>query len=229
MVGLTILLVASCEIASLIRRRIIAFRGSSKPMTASDVTSSAVFGLLAILLGFALFLVISRYETKKRIAIREANAIETAYSQARLLDSAMGQQLRHLMKLYVDDRLSDFQWTAETSDLQGQIWRLMDRVQPVEEQESIRPLVGSLNKVFVTRSETVRVYNSHIPEAVYYLIIGVAVFGVVFNDRGRLWALMIAMAVSILIAVIQDLDRPLGGFFQVNEARLDELKDSLFH
>src|SRR5262245_9726116 len=54
--------------------------------SAETFVVSSVFGLLALLLGFTFALAIDRYETRRILVQQEANAINTAYTRAQLLD-----------------------------------------------------------------------------------------------------------------------------------------------
>ncbi len=47
--------------------------------------SGAIFGLLALLLGFTFSMALNRFEQRKELVVQEANAIGTTYLRARLL------------------------------------------------------------------------------------------------------------------------------------------------
>lgn len=63
----------------------------------------SVLGLLVILLGFSFLLSISRYEERRELVISHANAIETAYLRAQLLDAPHRERLGHLLTIYNDN------------------------------------------------------------------------------------------------------------------------------
>lgn len=229
LVGLTVLLVAASEIATFIRCRVPYFQVPKGKDGVSDFTSSTVLGLLALLLGFTFSMAITRYEARKNIVVREANAFGTAYLRSKLVDHPQAQELRQLLEVYLSERIADYRWTAETQSLQGQIWQVVTNVTAKDRSAVSSLLVDSLNAVFDIRAEAEFACSNHVPEIIYYVIIIVAIVGIASQGHGRLSALFLAMLVSIVIVLIQDLDRPTGGFIQVSQSSLLDLQKALFH
>ena len=67
---------------------------------------AALLGLAALLIGFTFSMAQARYDARKHIVLEEANDIGTTYRRADLLDAAGRQELRALIRRYVDARLA---------------------------------------------------------------------------------------------------------------------------
>lgn len=63
---------------------------------------SAVMGLLALLIGFTFSLAIDRFDTRRERVLMEANAIETTYLRAQLLDEPHRARISRLLVRYTD-------------------------------------------------------------------------------------------------------------------------------
>ena len=67
---------------------------------------AAVLALGALLIGFTFSMATQRFEDRKKILINEANAIGTAYLRTRVVDDPAGEEIRALMRQYIDERMS---------------------------------------------------------------------------------------------------------------------------
>ncbi|HSY39428.1 MAG TPA: hypothetical protein VLA79_07865, partial [Polyangia bacterium] len=66
---------------------------------------AALLGLAALLIGFTFSMAQGRYDARKHIVLEEANDIGTTYLRTRLLDDARGEELRTILRRYIDARL----------------------------------------------------------------------------------------------------------------------------
>ena len=92
----------------------------------------AVLGLLALLLGFTFSMAVGRYENRRDLVLKEANAIGTTYLRASFLPEAQSKAVEDLLRRYTDTRLSfynagsDFTKVAaaenEAGKLQRELW-----------------------------------------------------------------------------------------------------------
>src|SRR5258706_13642398 len=92
-----------------------------------DHLLSAVLGLLALLLGFTFSLALNRYEARRDLVVQEANAIDTTWLRAQLLQPPDKAAMSDLLRAYLDSRLA---WSeagaaadmAPTTRLQQKLW-----------------------------------------------------------------------------------------------------------
>src|SRR3974390_3571735 len=76
-------------------------RGSSNVST----LESAVFGLLALMIGFTFAIALSRFEARRDAVLNEANAIGTTALRARLLPTPYRAEVLKSLREYVQIRL----------------------------------------------------------------------------------------------------------------------------
>src|SRR5262245_17809846 len=65
----------------------------------------AVLGLLGLLLGFTFAMGVSRYDTRRNLVLKEANAVGTTWLRAGFLPEAHRAPVKELLTRYVDLRL----------------------------------------------------------------------------------------------------------------------------
>ena len=68
----------------------------------------AILGMLALLLGFAFAMSEERYQVRRDLVLQEANDINTTYLRAELLPKQQENNVRVLLRRYVDVRLGFF-------------------------------------------------------------------------------------------------------------------------
>ncbi len=66
---------------------------------------SGVLGLLALMLGFTLAMAVDRFDTRRLLVLQDANAIETTYLRAQLLDEPHRARISKLLVDYTDNRI----------------------------------------------------------------------------------------------------------------------------
>jgi hypothetical protein len=205
---------------------------------------TAVFGLLGLLLGFAFAGATSRFDARRELVVREANAIGTAYLRVDLLPQTDQPELRRLFRAYVDARVSIYDNvdnpTAVASlvntvnELQQKIW--MHAVQAIGRDSAPHaPLLvlPALNEMIdITTSRTVMA-NTHMPSLILVLLMSVSMlsallagFGMAETGRSWLHVLLYAAAVTITIYTVLDLDNPRAGLIRLDAAD-QVLKDLL--
>ncbi len=67
--------------------------------------STGLLGMLAFVLAFTFSMAASQYEKRKQMVLEEANAIGTAYLRADLVDEPYANELKQLLREYVNTRL----------------------------------------------------------------------------------------------------------------------------
>ena len=101
---------------------------------AFGVGQAAIFGLIALILGFSFSFAASRYEARNGLVVTEADAIRTAYLRAGFLRPDRAAAFRAILLDYTRTRLetyglvgdvrSESRSIARSDTLQGSLWSL---------------------------------------------------------------------------------------------------------
>src|SRR5437763_12800052 len=78
---------------------------ADEELTDLDVVKNSALTLLVLLIGFSFSMAVNRYDQLKSYEAEEANAIGTEYVRARLLPSIDSDNIRELLRSYVDQRV----------------------------------------------------------------------------------------------------------------------------
>ena len=212
---------------------------------ASDLLPNSLMMLLALFFGFSLSMSISRFDNRKTLVLREANAIGTTYLRADFFSETAAANIKSLLKKYLDHRAqyytfqSDYEkvraYSAKTEELHTEIWSASVVAIKTDWQPSYLSYINSLNEMIDLDAE--RRHHSltdHVPEPVYYIIIllifiSLGALGYVHGCRGnrRYTGVLLSILFSLVLTIIMDLDRPRRGFIRVPEDSILRLQESL--
>jgi len=214
----------------------------------SQITAieAAVLGLLALLLAFTFSMAVARYEVRRALVVKEANAVGTAALRAQLLPEPARSEVAALFREYVGIRIelseagidvNRFQAAmVATERLQQALWAQAAAAVRSESQ-SLGPalLLASLNDVIDVHSERLAARENHVPEIVLRLELLVAIFAVglvgygsgVGGRRNPISTAALALLLAAVVLLIVDLDRPRRGLIQVSPQPLIDLQRSL--
>jgi hypothetical protein len=202
----------------------------------------STLGLLAFLLAFTFGLAATRFDARRTVVLDEANAIGTTYLRAAMLPEYR-DEVRTLLQDYVDVRLE----VVRTKDvgvgvrrseaLQGQLWnRAVGLGQKHPGSIVVGLFVQSLNEVIDLHAKRLAAtLRSRIPDVIWAGLYGVAVLamggigyqtGLAGNSRS-VEILVVAVAFSLVIWLIADLDRPGEGFLTVSQQAMLDLRSSM--
>lgn len=207
---------------------------------------AALLGLLALLLGFAFSMAMSRFDVRKEMVMNEVNDLQTTFMRSQLLPAAYRQPCADLLRRYVDTRIAYFQAGTDqqqidqalqgTRTLQSQLWKAA--VQAARENDSevaTGYYINSLNSLIDDHTRRITAMENHVPQPILALLFLVACLTVAVTGYSsglrtkRLKALryIIIAVITATLIVIVDLDRPRRGFIKINEAGMVQLKADL--
>jgi hypothetical protein len=199
----------------------------------------ATLGLLAFLLAFVFGMAADHFHARKVALIQEANAIRTTYLRAEVIDEPQRTEVRRILRRYVDERL---RWTGaapgatkdSAQSLLDALWAqavVVGRANPGQDVTAM--FIESVNDVVSLNSERVMVRErSRIPHALSLILFLIAVVsfaamgyhgGVSGTIRSPVMV-AVAIAFSLVIMLIADLDRPGEGFINVSQDAMLELR-----
>lgn len=210
----------------------------------------ALLGLLALLLGFAFSMAMSRFEVRKEVVLEEVNDLETTYLRAHLLPEPQRQSCVTLLEEYLQSRIAYLRAATDqariretqetTRNLQVQLWAQAVAAARTDPNEvTTGYFIESLNGLIDDNTKRSIAMDNHVPEVIYELLLLVAlltisVTGYSSGLRGRklraLRGILIVLIAATLL-VIMDLDRPRRGLIRVSEDGMVRLESELqeFH
>lgn len=196
---------------------------------------TAIFALLGLLLGFSFAGSMARLEARRDLIVREANAIHTAYLRIDVLPSAFQPEMRNLFHSYLEARLHayddldsghDFESSmTKASQLQQQIWA--KAVEATRQDAAGRtPVLSSLNEMIDVTTARAVALRMNLPIVILVLLLGVALltsllagYGMAKSGHRRVFhGVIYAIAVSLTIYVVLDLDNPRRGLIRLDAA-----------
>jgi hypothetical protein len=216
---------------------------SEKTRSQVSVVEGSLVGVLGLLLGFTMSMAVSRYEARKELVLAEANAIGTSWLRTQLLPEPYRAAIADSLRRYVDLRTKYgeagsnharlHQIRENTFQLQSEFWRKAVEYGRTD-ANPVRSglLLQSLNQVIDLEASRWMAFFNHVPPAVICLDGAVAwlaalLVGYGFGiERARniFSTCLLALAISVVLAVIVDLDRPRQGFIQVTQQPVIDLQ-----
>jgi hypothetical protein len=240
-----LVLLAVLIFASRIGIRLRARGGDASHEDAGYILSAAL-GLLALLIGFTFSLALSRYEMRRDLVLREANAIGTTYLRAQLAPEPFRSEMRTLLRRYVDKRLAladaiedagaIVRAEAQAAELQQQIWDTTVAAIPhIDPPAAVPLLTATVNETIDLAASRRAALAARLPSSVVlallvYAVISAGILGYVTrgNRRGtHVSAVLLFVLLTLAISLILDLDRPRTGSIVVSQAPLLDLKASI--
>jgi len=206
-----------------------------------DYLLSAVLGLLALLLGFTFSLALNRHEDRRNLVVQEANALDTAWLRAQILESPKKEAISQLLRAYLDARL-DWSETdgaddssAKTAARQQKLWAAtVDAVRAEPNAQLMRALMDPINQSFDLASARSAAGVAHVPDRVLtvlllYAVLAAAMLGYTAAAKGRpqrIATVCVLVAMTLALVMILDIDRARSGAIQVSQQPLEDLKQS---
>ena len=223
-------------------------RRASEDEKESPVSAIAgtVLGLLAFILAFTFGIVADRYDARKALVVEQANAIRTAFSRSDFLPTPSRDEAKGLYNDYVailvevgrSGSIADN--SAQISELQSiqkQLWNLaVEHVRSGDNSDVSASYVESLNDMSNVLATRIAVaVGSRIPTGLWIVLYVLVVLGMVavgyqaaIAASRRSWAtVVLALAFSLVIALIAALDNPERGYLPVSQQPLIDLQSSM--
>ena len=223
------------------RRRQTKISGETRSQIST--VEAALLGVLGLLLGFTIAMSVSRFEQRQQDVLEEANAIGTAYLRTQILPGDQGNNIRQALHEYLNVRVqfgragTDAKridaLRSEGARLQKQFW---EEAAAYAQKEPLRSslLTQSLNQVIDLEAARWKGFNDHVPASVVYAdamvgLLAAMLVGYTYGLSGRrnlVSMCTLALAITIVLSVIIDLDRPRSGFIHVSQQPMTDLQKS---
>lgn len=238
-IALLVLLVGSVEAGALLARR-VSQRGTGAAALDSGAVQGAMLGLLGLLLGFSFAGASGRYMERQDLITTDANAIETAYLRADLLDEPHRGALQSELAGYAARRVERSATLhipltedemRQIADAQHRIWDAA--VAGVAAKPAVTVAVlNPINEIFDVHTARVAASLKHLPGLVLALLLACCVLtlgtiGYASASSGSRNA-MLTRAMALLIGAALwttiDLDHPRIGLIRLGDATLSNLR-----
>jgi hypothetical protein len=206
---------------------------------------AAVLALGALLIGFSFSMATQRFEDRKRILVGEANAIGTAYLRTQVVDNPTGDEIRALMRQYVDERIALYDVTEPSrveaveqasAELQQQIWsRVMVVARAYQRPVMTGLLVTTVNEMIDIADERRAVRENPVPYTAFVVLVlvtGVAMASIGYTcgvtGKKLLFGMVVMpLLVAAVIVLVYDLANVSSGLVRPNNRALVHLKQGL--
>ncbi|MFO0526840.1 MAG: hypothetical protein ACK52A_01945 [Planctomycetota bacterium] len=223
------------------KRRWKATEGESAGPLGTIVGST--LGLLAFMLAFSFSLTASRFEARRQMVVEEANSIGTTYLRAGLLPAATASEVRELLKEYVDSRLEVTQTgdvdlaLKRANELHLKLWRAAESVGKSQSDSIVVGLfIESLNETIDIHAKRVLVgLQSRMPMVLWlalfcltaFSMLGVGYHEAIAKSTRSPATLLFVLGFLTVLALVLDLDRPIGGYLRVNQEAMVNMKSMI--
>lgn len=233
-VGLVLL---SVEVGFRIGRTVRGKTEDERESPASSI-SGVILGLQAFMLAFTFSIVSDRYDTKKALVREEANTIRTAFQRADFLQEPERAKTRALLQEYVDQRITvaqsrDAQLAhnslGDSLRMQQQLWDIAVANGRVDNSDIGALFVESANDIARLHATRVGIgLNARIPTAIWLVLLSLLTLGMIglgyytalADSRRSRVTPVLAVAFSLVIALIAALDHPGDNIMPVSQQPL---------
>lgn len=244
--GLTIaaLLLGLAELGYRIGLRLYRAHDDARRCQISAV-QGAILGLLGLLLGFTFSMAVNRYETRRQLVLKEANAVGTAWLRAGLLPEAQRTTTRELFRRFVETRLK-YQKVADDpvqlaeglrlcGEIEADLWQQAEAAGKVAPTPLTATFVLALNEMIDTDAERIDAHRNLLPAAVWVLLLIVAASGCLTSSYGSgaqgvrlgFTSVLLPLLISVVIIFIYDILHTHQGVVSVSQRPLIELLQTM--
>jgi len=194
----------------------------------------SMLGVMALLLGFTFSIAISKFETRRQITVEEANDIGTAILRCDMYPDSVRNPLRADFKEYIETRIAYYaagndeekikQELVKAGEISDKIWKRValhsQKPNTLAVTAQMIPAVNSMIDIVTTR-DAGRI--SRVPRLVLWVLLALVlissfVLGSDYNGkkRNKILIFCYALAMTITLDLITELDRPREGLINLN-------------
>lgn len=207
---------------------------------------SALFTLLALMVGFSFAMALTRFDARRDAILREANAIGTAALRTEALAPSQADASKALLRDYVRLRLDVARnprslqrlstVIAESNGIQQKLWHVAMTATTAEPRSvGIGLYVQALNDMFDLQETRLTAARNQVPDAVFLVLYVIATVAMGFTgysagcigNRGRVPNVIMSVLIATVIGLVVDIDFPRSGLITVSQQPMLDLAASL--
>ncbi|HVR45413.1 MAG TPA: hypothetical protein VMT95_02040 [Candidatus Binatia bacterium] len=200
-----------------------------------SVVQTGLLTLAAFVLALSFNQASARFDTRRQLVIREANAIGTTWLRSNQLEATRSTRFRRILTDYTAARLKAYE-TPRDPELyrktidqgnkdQGELWSIVSSALRAHQTNlGISLLMQSLNDTIDLSLEQLQALTSHVPTAVVVLTLALVTLGTLSlglhfamsQSRPAVLSAIYVIAYVLVISLMVDYDRPNTGFVRVS-------------
>ena len=212
----------------------------SEPDKTLDAMVGATLGLLAFLMAFVMSMASDRYDNRRQLVVEEAQVIRSAYLQAGYLAEPYPQEIRSLLREYVDIRIATPETQNEigkvllrSEEIHAKLWGLTEAVvAETPGRDEVSLFIASINETINLHSRRIAALRARLPETIVLVLYLIAALGMTMvgfqnsynGKRNYFSALSVILVFTVVMMLIIDLDRPQEGLLKVSQQALIDLQ-----
>ena len=205
----------------------------------------AILGLLALLLGFTFAMAVNRYDVRRTLVVKEANAIGTTFLRASLLPEAHVAPVEDLLRRYVGlllkyqplskDPVKLAEGLRLTADVHAALWAHALAASREAPTPIVATFINALNETIDTESERIASGRHTVPGSVWLLLLIVAFLGCFTSSysagaqgaRFPFSSILLPLLITVVVTLVADIANPWRGFIAVSQQSLVDLQQAM--
>jgi hypothetical protein len=197
--------------------------------------SSTLLGLLALILAFTFSMANSRFDTRRELAVQEANAIGTVLLRTEFFPDSIHSVLKNSLNNYLEERITIIEAGTDVekmiihlnrSDSIGKsLWNQVTEFSKSDPNlVKTSEIVPALNEMIDLSTSRLAAGEANIPPSIQWFLITLCICSTFLLGYERKddfdWILVVGFSLMLSITVfsIIDLDRPRSGLVTMDEA-----------
>lgn len=207
-----------------------------------SVLEGALLTLFGLLMGFTFSMAVSRYDTRKLLAVQEANAIGTTWLRTATLAEPVRTEEQNLLREYVQQRIllhEELRGQGEVREVQEHSAMVRDRLwaaasnYATDHRDAVTGLyLAALNNAIDTGAERVAADANRIPAEAWWMLLFVGfvaniVMGTKISPRRWMLQSVLPVVLAATLAMTLDLDSPRFGFIRVTQIDMERLAQEM--
>jgi hypothetical protein len=208
-------------------------RNPDQTMIDLGAINGTLLGLLGLLLAFTFSMASSRFDSRRQLVIEEANDIGTVILRTDFFPDSTRRLLRGTLEEYVEARIAFYQagmdiskavaYYLKADSLSKQTWSVLTeyaRHDNITTRTS--ELVPALNAMIDVTTTRRAAGEATVPDSIMYLLFMLcccSAFLLGYDNKHKIdWIVVggFALMLSVTVLTILDLDRPRGGFINMD-------------
>ncbi|MFN3233813.1 MAG: hypothetical protein ACE365_00150 [Gammaproteobacteria bacterium] len=210
-------------------------RSVSRKNEGIQVTQSAIFALLGLLLAFTFSGALTKFDQRRTLMINEANAISTLHLRFSLLHPNAQNVLNQDLRSYLDLRLKIYSalpdinaarsYYLKSLAAQDKLWKdIITNISQSKSPYDYLLILPTVNEVFDIANTRINLVKMHPPYYLFFLLVFIALISAflvgstIFEKRkvSPLHIIIFSLVITVVIFSIIDMEYPRIGFIRVN-------------
>jgi len=203
----------------------------------------AVLILVSLMLGFTFAMALERYNTRRELVIKEANAIGTTFLRASMLPEPHKAPVRDALRRYVDLKIHGERMYGGDTDaiaagspavfrIHSELWRHATASAKEQPNDITQTFIETLNSLIDVDEERLEEGRVNVPGAVWVMLVVVAGFGCMVTGfragaegvRTALANILVPALITVVIVIILDVAHPLHGTISISQQPLRDVQ-----